>query len=95
MFKAWSQSGGEFATADIVRSEFLVGVHAVVDAVKRRRGEQFYAERIAGMVSLSNDPQDNEAVARMAGGVRRQGKGAHSVVDGIAIRAGATVLVSG
>jgi predicted nucleic acid-binding protein len=70
-FEAWSTSGGEFATADIVRTEYLLGVHAVVDAAKRRRGEQFYAERIAGMVSLSNEPQDYEAAARMAGEARR------------------------
>lgn len=95
LFEAWSRSEAEFATADVIRTEFLLGVHAVADSAKRRRGERFYAERIAGIVSLSNDPQDYEAAARLAGEARRRGKGAPSVVDGllaaIAIRTGATV----
>jgi predicted nucleic acid-binding protein len=95
LFEAWSRSEGEFATADVIRTEFLLGVHAVTDTVKRRRGERFYAERIAGIVSLSNEPQDYETAARMAGEARRRGKGAPSVVDAllaaIAIRTGATV----
>lgn len=94
-FVPWLESQKEVATADIVRCEFLIGVHAVPDAARRRRGERFYAERIAGMMSLSNEPQDYEAAARLAGEARRQGKGAPSVVDGLlaalAIRTGATV----
>lgn len=94
-FVRWLEAQTEVATADVVRCEFLIGVHALTDAAKRRRGERFYAERIAGVVSLSNEPEDYETAARMAGEARRQGKGAPSVVDGlmaaIAIRVGATV----
>jgi len=94
-FVSWLEAQKEVATADVVRCEFLVGVHAVADAAKRRRGEQFYADRISGLASLSNEPADYEAAARMAGEARRQGKGAPGVVDGllaaIAIRTGATV----
>jgi predicted nucleic acid-binding protein len=94
-FDAWSKSKAEFATADIIRAEFLLGVHAVPDAGKRRRGEQFYAERIAAVASLPNEPEDFETAARLAGEARRLGKGKPSVVDGllaaIALRKGATV----
>jgi predicted nucleic acid-binding protein len=94
-FVPWIEAQTEAATADVVRCEFLMGVHAVADAAKRRRGERFYAERIAGMVSLPNKAEDHDAAARMAGEARRQGKGSPSVVDGllaaIAIRTGATV----
>jgi predicted nucleic acid-binding protein len=94
-FLPWLEAQREVATADVVRCQFLIGVHAVADAAKRRRGEQSYAERIARMVSLPNQAEGYEAAARMAGDARRQGKGSPSVVDGllaaIAIRTGATV----
>jgi predicted nucleic acid-binding protein len=94
-FVSWLAAQDEVATADVVRCEFLIGVHAVSDAARRRRGERFYAERISGMVSLPNEPLDFEAAARMAGEARRQGKGKPSVVDGLlaalALRTGATV----
>ncbi len=94
-FETWSQSGGNFATADIIRAEFLIGVHAVADAVKRQRGERFYTERIAHLVSFPNLPEDYETAARLAGEARRTGQGAPSLVDGllaaIALRTGATV----
>lgn len=94
-FIAWLEAQQEVATADIIRCEFLLGVHAVPDVAKRRRGEQFYAERIAALSSLPNEPEDFEKAARMAGEARRQGKGKPSVVDGllaaIAVRLGATV----
>jgi len=94
-FVRWLESVEEVATADVVRCEFLLGVHAVADAAKRRRGEQFYAARIAGLVSLANDSADYETAARMAGEARRSGKGSPGVVDGllaaIALRTGSKV----
>ena len=91
----WLESQQEVATADVVRCEFLLGVHAVVDASKRRRGETFYADRISALASLPNEPDDFEAAARMAGEARRLGKGKPSVVDAllaaIALRTGAAV----
>lgn len=82
-FVSWLESVAEVATADVVRCEFLLGVHAVADTAKRRRGEQFYAERIAGMVSLANDPADYQTAARIAGEARRAGKGSPGLVDGL------------
>lgn len=32
LFEAWSRSEAEFATADVIRTEFLLGVHAVADS---------------------------------------------------------------
>lgn len=94
-FLPWLEGQKAVATADIVRCEFLVGVHAVGDAAKRRRGEQFYQERIAGVASLANELEDFEVAGRIAGEARRLGKGKPSVVDGllaaIALRTGATV----
>jgi predicted nucleic acid-binding protein len=53
------------------------------------------AARVAGLVSLANDPVDYETAARMAGEARRSGKGSPGVVDGllaaIALRTGAKV----
>ena len=40
-FDRFSALPDEFATADIIRVEFLLGVHAVPDAQKRRRGNSF------------------------------------------------------
>ncbi len=82
-FDLWRRSDAEFATADIIRAEFLLGVHAVADAAKRRRGEQFYRERIAGIASLPNEVQDYELAARMAGETRRSGKGKPSLPDAL------------
>ena len=94
-FLRWLEAQKEVATADIVRCEFLIGVHAVTDAAKRRRGEQFYKDRIAGLASLANLPEDFETAGRIAGEARRLGKGKPSAVDGllaaIALRTGATV----
>ena len=94
-FVSWLESVEEVATAEVVRCEFLLGVHAVADAAKRRRGEQFYAARVASLVSLANDPADYETAARMAGEARRSGKGSPGVVDGllaaIALRTGSKV----
>src|ERR1039458_8539691 len=84
-FVRWLESVEEVATAEVVRCEFLMGVHAVADAAKRRRGEQFYAERVASLVSLANDSADYKTAARMAGEARRSGKGSPGVVDGLQI----------
>jgi predicted nucleic acid-binding protein len=94
-FEVWRQTPDEFATADIIRAEFLLGVHAVGDPQKRVRGENFYRNRIANISSFANESGDFEIAARLAGEARRLGKGNPSLVDGllaaIAIRHGATV----
>ena len=94
-FDGFRTSPGEFATADIIRAEFLLGVHAVPDAAKRRRGEQFYRERIARIASLPNETADYETADRLADEARRNGLGQPSLPDALlaamAIRAGATV----
>jgi hypothetical protein len=95
-FDVWSQTpNDEFATADIIRAEFLIGVHAVPDAKKRVRGESFYRDRISKIASFSNEAADFELAARLAGEARRNGKGNPSLVDGllaaIAIRTGSKV----
>jgi predicted nucleic acid-binding protein len=94
-FLPWLEAQKEVATADIIRAEFLLGVHAVNDARKRVRGETFYRDRIAGLASFSNEFGDFELAARLAGEARRNSKSTPSLVDGllaaIAIRTGATV----
>jgi predicted nucleic acid-binding protein len=94
-FLPWLEAQKEVATADIVRAEFLLGVHAVNDAKKRVRGETFYRDRIAGLASFPNESGDYELAARLAGEARRNSKSTPSLVDGllaaIAIRTGATV----
>jgi len=94
-FESWSQEDHEFATADVVRAEFLLGVHAVGDTAKRVRGENFYRDRVSKVASFSNEAGDFEVAARLAGEARRNGKAKPSLADGliaaIAIRTGATV----
>jgi predicted nucleic acid-binding protein len=94
-FLPWLESADEVATADVIRCEFLLGVHAVPDLAKRRRGEQFYRDYIAKLPSFPCEPGDFERAAQMAGEARLQGKGKPSVVDAllaaIALRTGATV----
>jgi predicted nucleic acid-binding protein len=94
-FVPWLALQTEVATADIIRAEFLIGVHAVPDAQKRQRGEMFYRNRIAGLSSLPCELSDYETGARLAGEARRKGKGNPSLVDGllaaIALRKGAKV----
>jgi predicted nucleic acid-binding protein len=94
-FEAWSASSDKFATADIVRAEFLLGVHWVSDAALRVRGEKFYRDRILSIASFANESADYEIAARLAGEGRRSGRGKPSLADGllaaIAIRTGATV----
>ncbi|HET7625490.1 MAG TPA: hypothetical protein VFM25_09510 [Verrucomicrobiae bacterium] len=53
-FERWSKSGGQFATADIVRGQFLYGVAATKDLARRKRGEKFYFERIGATVATRN-----------------------------------------
>ena len=65
-FLPWLAAASEVATADIIRGEFLLGVHAVSDVAKRARGEQFYAAHMAGLASLGSEPQDYETAARLA-----------------------------
>jgi predicted nucleic acid-binding protein len=97
-FAAWINSEGpaaEYATADIIRAEFLLGVYAVPQAEKRRRGEHFYRERIAHLASFAHDSEDFALAARIAGEARRDGKASPSLADGLlaalALRKGATV----
>ena len=94
-FEAWSNSPGEFATADVVRGQFLIGVHSIKDPVKHNRGLKFYSERIAVIPSFSNQPEDFEHAARLAGEAWKRGQGKPDLMDAliavIAIRTGATV----
>ena len=94
-FVQWLQSADTVATADIIRAEFLLGVHAVVDEVLRKRGAQFYAQTIALLPSLPSDPSDYAKAAQLAGDARRTGKGSPGLVDGLiaalALRTSATV----
>lgn len=91
----WLESVSEVATADIVRAEYLIGIHSVNDPGKRVRGEQFYRRRILSFVSFANQVVDYETAARLVGEARRSGQGKPSLADGllaaIAIRTGATV----
>src|SRR6266478_4994033 len=94
-FKSWLEQAGEVATPDIVRGEFLLGVHCVADAALRQRGAQFYADRIALLNSLASVPADYAKAASLAGEARRLGKGKPGLVDGfvaaLALRTGAKV----
>ena len=94
-FKPWLEQAGQLATADIVRGEFLLGVHAVSDAALRQRGTQFYADRIAHISSFASEPTDYAKAAGLAGEARRLGKGKPGLIDGliaaIAMRIGAKV----
>lgn len=70
-FVAWLQSADAVATADVVRGEFLLGVHAVADESVRKRGAQCYSERISGLPSFSSEPADYARAAALAGDARR------------------------
>jgi predicted nucleic acid-binding protein len=94
-FIQWLESADGVAIADIIRAEFLLGVHAVNDDVLRNRGLEFYSETIARLPSLSSEPNDFAQAAELAGRARRTGKGAPGLVDGliaaIALRTSATI----
>jgi len=94
-FGQWIKTPGQYATADIIRAEFLLGVHAVPDPAKCQRGDQFYRDRLAPMPSFANESGDYETAARMAGEARRLGRGKPSLADAllgaIALRTGAIV----
>ena len=94
-FLGWLQNADGVATADVVRGEFLIGVHAVANAAIRQRGVQFYSERITGLPSFSSEPADYAKAAVLAGDARRNAQGKPGLIDGliaaIAIRTGATV----
>src|SRR5580704_17722516 len=74
-FVKWLQSADGIATADIVRGEFLIGVHAVADESIRQRGVRFYSERMAGLPSFCSEPSDYAKAGALAGDARRSGKG--------------------
>jgi predicted nucleic acid-binding protein len=94
-FIPWLESLQSVATTDIVRGEYLIGVSAVDDSVRRQRGLTFYNSRISGMQSLPNEAQDYPKAAELAGDARRLGKGSPGLIDGliaaVAMRLGATV----
>ena len=94
-FLRWITIPAQLATADIIRAEYLLGVHAVPDPPKRQRGDQFYRDRIAPLASFANESADYETAARMAGEARRLGRGKPSLADALlgalALRTGATV----
>jgi len=94
-FCPWLEQAGEVATADIVRAEFLMGVHSVPDALLRQRGTQFYSDTIGQMPSFGSAPADYAMAATLAGEARRLGKGKPGLIDGllaaIALRTAAKV----
>lgn len=94
-FVQWLEKADGVATADIIRAEFLIGVHAVGNAALRQRGAQFYSDRISLLPSFASDPLDYAKGAALAGEARRLGKGKPSLVDGLlaalALRTGAKV----
>lgn len=94
-FALWLSTADGVATADVVRGEFLIGVHAVADEAIRRRGIKFYADRLAGLPSFCSEPADYAKAAEWAGDARRRAKGKPGLIDGliaaIAIRTGAKV----
>jgi predicted nucleic acid-binding protein len=94
-FLPWLQNADSVATADVVRGEFLIGVHAVPDESIRRRGVQFYTNRIANLPSFASEPVDYIQAAVLAGTARRGSKGKPGLIDGliaaIAMRTGAKV----
>src|SRR5580704_3490739 len=82
-FVARLQSADGVAKADVVRGEFLIGVHAVGDEAIRQRGVLFYSERIAGLPSFSSESADFAKAAPLAGDARRLGKGKPGLIDGL------------
>jgi predicted nucleic acid-binding protein len=94
-FRPWLQEADEVATADVVRGEFLLGVHSVSDATLRQRGTQFYSDRIAHLSSFASEAADFAKAATLAGEARRLGKGKPGLIDGLiaalALRTGAKV----
>lgn len=94
-FLDWLANVDSVATADVVRGEFLIGVHSVGDEGLRARGMEFYSDRISKLSSLPCEPSDFAKGAMLAGEARRGGRGSPSLIDGliaaIAIRTGATV----
>lgn len=95
LFRPWLEQAGDVATADVVRGEFLLGVHSVPETALRQRGTQFYTDRIAHLCSLPSEPADYGRAAALAGEARRLGKGKPGLVDGllaaIALRTGAKI----
>jgi predicted nucleic acid-binding protein len=67
----------------------------VTDEAIRKRGIQFYSNRIAGLPSFSSEPADYAKAAELAGDARRRNQGKPGLIDGliaaIALRTGATV----
>ena len=94
-FKIWLEQAGEVATTDIVRGEFLLGIHSASDAALRQRGTQFYSDRIAHLSSFASEAADYAKAAALAGEARRLGKGKPGLIDGliaaVALRTGAKV----
>jgi predicted nucleic acid-binding protein len=95
LFVQWLERADSIATADVVRGEFLLGVHAVQNPALRQRGAQFYTDRIAQLPSFASEAGDFVRAATLAGEARRHGKGKPGLVDGllasIALRTGAKV----
>jgi predicted nucleic acid-binding protein len=94
-FVKWLESADSVATADIIRAEFLLGVHAVNDDALRKRGLEFYSQTIARLPSLPSEPDDYAKAAELAGRARRTGKSSPGLVDGLiaalALRTSATI----
>lgn len=79
----WLEGADCVATADIIRAEFLLGVHAVNDELLRKRGIEFYSQTIARLPSLASEPEDYAKAAELAGAARRASEGSPGLVDGL------------
>jgi toxin FitB len=82
-FLAWIQDAGDSVTADVVRGEFLFGVHCVRSEKLKQRGLRFYADTLSPIPSVSHEPQDFIEGARLAGEARRAGSGKPGLADGL------------
>ena len=95
VFHQWLIQADHVATADVVRGEFLLGVHSVPDAALQQRGVQFYTDRIAHISCFASEPADYTKAATLAGEARRRGRGKPGLIDGLiaalALRIGARV----
>jgi toxin FitB len=94
-FSQWLTTLDSVATADVVKGEFLLGLHAVANETIRVRGLDFFNRTISQLASLPSEPGDFATAAELAGRARRLGRGSPGLIDGliavIALRAGATI----
>jgi predicted nucleic acid-binding protein len=79
----WIESKHDVATCDVVRAEFLVGVHAPSQAATREKARRYYEEHIAVLPSLPIEKADYDQAGRLIGEAIRHGKARPSLGDGL------------